>query len=166
MFVQYLMSSCLNLSRLWADVVDVGNMGKGSWVCYRMTELDLSLYLQASQSAEKDIHAIYMQLANLKELRVLRLGEQEQAYEGCASTCLDFTLKQGLGQLKSLAELRDLDLYRLHPRMGHDEATWIQGHWPQLRKMTGNFHPDETQRRQVTEHLSKEKPEIVVTKIV
>lgn len=131
-----------------------------------MTELDLTLYLQASQSSEKNTHAIYMQLATLTELRVLRLGEQEQAYERCASTCLDFTLKQGLGQLESLVELRDLDLSRLHPRMDHDEATWIQGHWPQLRKMTGNFRPDETHRRQVTEHLSKERPEIVVAKVV
>lgn len=32
--VQDLMSSCLNPSPLWADVVDVGDMDKGSWVCY------------------------------------------------------------------------------------------------------------------------------------
>lgn len=131
-----------------------------------MTELDLALCLQATLSAEKNTHLIYMQLASLKEFRVYRLGEQEQSYEGRASSCLDFTLKQGLGKLESLVELCDLDISRLHPRMGHAEATWIQEHWPQLRKMTGNFHPDETQRHQVTQHLSKERPKIVVTKVI
>ncbi|KAG0348176.1 hypothetical protein BG004_005832 [Podila humilis] len=97
-------------------------------------------------------------------LHVLRLGKHASGHsaEDGPNAYIDFTLAQGLGNLASLEELRDLDLTRMHPRMGVEEAIWIQGHWPRLRRLSGIFHPDETIAVQMVEYLRKGRPDVVI----
>ncbi|KAG0292232.1 hypothetical protein BGZ96_004412 [Linnemannia gamsii] len=94
----------------------------------------------------KWIRKIYRQLGALTRLRTLILGSQgplgdsttvgEYLEKPLAS--LDMSLESGLFHLKDLTDLQVLNVQGVKfLKIGADEMSWMQQHWPQLKQVTG-----------------------------
>lgn len=49
--------------------------------------------------------------------------------------CLEMSLESGLGTLKDLKELRELNMYGMRTRIGVPEVQWMVEHWPKLQRV-------------------------------
>ncbi|KAF9081083.1 hypothetical protein BGX23_001330 [Mortierella sp. AD031] len=58
---------------------------------------------------------------------------------GHQTTCLELTLDSGLDILRTLTELRVIDITRMKHRLGVAEMQWMEDHWPNLRTIKGLF---------------------------
>ncbi|KAF9116214.1 hypothetical protein BGX30_006002, partial [Mortierella sp. GBA39] len=58
---------------------------------------------------------------------------------GHQTTCLELTLDSGLDILRTLTELRVIDITRMKHRLGVDEMEWMEDNWPNLRTIKGLF---------------------------
>ncbi|KAG0041849.1 hypothetical protein BGZ83_001231 [Gryganskiella cystojenkinii] len=124
------------------------------WVCTGMREFSVGfVLLKAKERTEQRILA---RLSGFQELEVLRLSFSHRLLEWHVMDLLFFdqsledmrlTLRQGLGQLKSLKKLRVLELpVRREISWSVKEAKWIQKNWQRLEEIIGNEAEDEKVR--------------------
>ncbi|KAK3811013.1 MAG: hypothetical protein J3Q66DRAFT_350785 [Benniella sp.] len=77
---------------------------------------------------------VYDRLARLVNLETLWLGNQCSYRQ---SDCLEMSLESKLDKLSGLNKLKELDVRRMHTRIGAEEAQWMAEHWPRLRAING-----------------------------
>ncbi|KAG9061019.1 hypothetical protein KI688_007648 [Linnemannia hyalina] len=58
---------------------------------------------------------------------------------GHQTTCLELTLDSGLDILRTLTELRVIDITRMKHPLGVEEMEWMEDNWPNLRTIKGLF---------------------------
>ncbi|KAF9356188.1 hypothetical protein BGX26_005618 [Mortierella sp. AD094] len=95
------------------------------------------------------IKRVYRQLGRLKRLQHLRIGWRTSAdFEQCAN--LDLSFKSGLRHLKTLKELRVLDVGCIQQlNIGFEEVEWIAESWPELQLIKGYYAKETTDRVRV-----------------
>ncbi|KAF9958075.1 hypothetical protein BGZ72_000940 [Mortierella alpina] len=175
---QDVLENCERLQVFYAPAVSALEMGRIRWRCWALEELDVCITdidkLPPQRTTNRH-REIYMQLAVLTNLRVLRLGDpgrpsfsppsdpQRREYANeedvdmhphhPASSLLDLKLESGLGALSTLTRLQELDCEKMQARMEFAELQWIAQTWRRLHRVVGSVHPNLAQRDLSNEFL-------------
>jgi hypothetical protein len=178
--VQRLLSTCVDFvyfdDGLSVDAVDLLS---APWVMSRLVKLKLTINDVANlRTTMNSTHGgsgsdglervIYEQLSRLVSLEDLTLGEgltpdlPPGIDEG---SWIDFSLRQGMGELATLKRLRHLDISRLGGlKMGADEGKWICDHWPVLGHLVVcSFHEEITSHDYLVTYLNENRPRLRIT---
>ncbi|KAG0225328.1 hypothetical protein BGX31_007686 [Mortierella sp. GBA43] len=177
---QQLFSSCDRIVRIgFCPHMDAVDLLSAPWTMTRIVRLTLTIEDVATLRSTVystytgnggDHHGsidlgghrvIYEQLSRLVSLEDLTLSEGAREPR---PSCIDFSLRHGMGELATLERLRCLDITRLEGlRMGADEAAWICDHWPTLAHLeVSSFHSDVTSCDYVMAYLHKNRPRLLV----
>ncbi|KAF8927476.1 hypothetical protein BGZ58_010362 [Dissophora ornata] len=108
--------------------------GDPAWVCKGLRDLRIGFTgfstLIEGESVNPYVDHIYGQLAVLTDLRILHLaGETSPRRIPRTSQvwAFDFTLESGLGKLKTLTKLKELNIQKLmHHRIAKAEIEWME----------------------------------------
>ncbi|KAF8924400.1 hypothetical protein BGZ58_001814, partial [Dissophora ornata] len=135
------------------------------WVASRLVKLKLTISSVDELPPELGHSVIYEQLSRLVSLQELRLHEIETLSRWGRGDKLDFSLKNGMGVLASLTQLRLLDLRSLQVlRIGQPEALWMTTYWPALTSLyVRGLNHDSRQQRKVLKFLGQRRPELDIT---
>ncbi|KAF9584244.1 hypothetical protein BGW38_007105 [Lunasporangiospora selenospora] len=79
------------------------------------------------------VSVFYKRISELTKLKELNLGEGYNTVWVCCGVPL--TLQSGLGQLKTLTEMKIIHVTSWTEMMGAPEADWMAEHWPLLEKV-------------------------------
>ncbi|KAF9544911.1 hypothetical protein EC957_011536 [Mortierella hygrophila] len=98
---------------------------------------------------------VYERLARFTHLEELELGHDDRDWDNEENyiddaegdlvyndvdfqyECVDLTLKNGLGLLEGLKELKTISFMRMATRVGTEEVKWMVESWPQLEYISG-----------------------------
>ncbi|KAF9348912.1 hypothetical protein BGX34_002167 [Mortierella sp. NVP85] len=99
-------------------------------------DLDKNKIGEAYPSQGRDIqNQVYNRLARLTNLEILWL--RVKTGNDAASSCLEMSLKSGLGKISGLKNLKVLDVSGLETKIGEPEVRWMTEQWPKLRAIQG-----------------------------
>ncbi|KAI8360358.1 hypothetical protein B0O80DRAFT_484140 [Mortierella sp. GBAus27b] len=176
--VQRLFSTCDFIHFDYSLYVDAVDLLGAPWVMTRLVKLRLTIndvinLRTAMSSTHSDSDSgglervIYEQLSRLVSLEDLTLGEGlDIDFSGVdRSSWIDFSLRQGMGELATLKRLRHLDISRLEGlKMGADEGKWICDHWPVLEQLAvRSFHREITSHDFLMTYLHENRPRLRIT---
>ncbi|KAF9916809.1 hypothetical protein BX616_002769 [Lobosporangium transversale] len=130
------------------------------WVCHGLEELRVVFVGPSLLTPYETQHAIYNQIAKLRNLRLLSLGRNASTSSYSVKSVLDLTLTNGLTQLAPLRELQEFDFCQMYHKMGMDEYKFMLKNWPKLEVMHGYLHTDSDRAAFVESFLQNERPGI------
>ncbi|KAF9112059.1 hypothetical protein BGX27_004038 [Mortierella sp. AM989] len=124
------------------------HIGSNDWVCLGLQELDISI-LDSHQGSNPEmeeleeqqtvngIKRIYQQLGRLTELKKLQISWiTNDSFK--TKVKLDLSIQSGLGYLRGLKSLEELDVRGIYElKIGQEEAEWIANNWPNLTILRG-----------------------------
>ncbi|KAF9188116.1 hypothetical protein BGZ51_000833 [Haplosporangium sp. Z 767] len=158
--VNQILSTCtalrsLSADRLWAmDVID------SQWVCHGLKEFCVAIVGCSVLPKYETQHAIYNQIAKLRELRLLNLGRSGATPNWSAKSCLDLSLSNGLGQLSVLDQLEEFDFCQMPHKLGMGELKFMLKSWPKLEAMHGYLSLDQDRDAFLASFLKNSRPGI------
>ncbi|KAI8606024.1 hypothetical protein EDD21DRAFT_439862 [Dissophora ornata] len=133
---------------LWGS--DVEELMLGSWKCLGLESLQARfgltptkevtqnrlgrrLHVPVTETEQRQVNAMYSELAELKHLKVLDLsgyGSMDNFSRG-----IPLTLERGLDNLSGLSNLETIHVTGWEAEMGAPEADWMARHWPRLENI-------------------------------
>lgn len=122
------------------------------WVCLDLVTLQLGFSLKARRdgplspldknSIRSPFSTVFLdRLATLTRLETLVVGAREKGSRGeqyidnVRHRSQSFRLQDGLHRLKTLTQLREIQLGYSGQRLSVDEARWMVRHWPRLERI-------------------------------
>ncbi|KFH69057.1 hypothetical protein MVEG_05859 [Podila verticillata NRRL 6337] len=152
---------CKGLKVLDAAIVDVPR--PDITLGYDGRPISGELFRGTKEESREVQRRIFGQLAELKDLEVLKLGNLSSARRNYWThpffnredvtgkvrffdpdfqfNCLDMSLESGLYLLSELTEMRVLDVTGMAHRIGVAELDWMQDNWRKLERVKGLFDP-------------------------
>ncbi|KAF9199076.1 hypothetical protein BGZ49_010857 [Haplosporangium sp. Z 27] len=131
--IQAILSSCQDLETFGGNVFDMRDLATSSWACKRLRTLHISIMSTSMDAKDRSMEhtRMYDQIAQLRELRVLELGDVARMTRN-SYDWIDLTISSGLWRLKALEKLEYVTIGGMHQPLGEEEVEWMNKNMPNV----------------------------------